>query len=116
MDKRYQVFVSSTFRDLQHERHGVMQALLALNCIPAGMELFPVADETAWKLIESVIQESDYYILIIGGRYGSTDTEGIGYTEKEYDFAVGQGKQVLAFLHEHPGKIPYEHSEIDAAA
>ena len=41
MDKRYQVFISSTFEDLQEERRQVMQALLALDCIPTGMELFP---------------------------------------------------------------------------
>ena len=35
MNKRYQVFVSSTFEDLQEERKEVMQALLELDCIPA---------------------------------------------------------------------------------
>jgi hypothetical protein len=30
VDKRYQVFVSSTFEDLQEERREVMQALLSL--------------------------------------------------------------------------------------
>ena len=40
-EKRYQVFVSSTYEDLQEERREVMQALLELDCIPAGMELFP---------------------------------------------------------------------------
>lgn len=40
MDKRFQVFVSSTYEDLQEERREVMQALLELDCIPAGMELF----------------------------------------------------------------------------
>ncbi|HDV1518665.1 TPA: DUF4062 domain-containing protein, partial [Salmonella enterica subsp. enterica serovar Aberdeen] len=39
MDKRYQVFVSSTFADLEEERQEVMQALLELDCMPAGMEL-----------------------------------------------------------------------------
>jgi hypothetical protein len=32
MDKRYQVFVSSTFEDLQEERREAMQALLSLDC------------------------------------------------------------------------------------
>jgi hypothetical protein len=41
MDVRYQVFVSSTYEDLKEERAEVMQALLELDCIPAGMELFP---------------------------------------------------------------------------
>jgi len=41
MDRRYHVFVSSTYEDLREERREVMQALLALDCIPTGMELFP---------------------------------------------------------------------------
>ena len=54
MDTRYQVFVSSTFRDLQSERREVMQALLEMNCFPAGMELFPATDDDAWTLIKSM--------------------------------------------------------------
>lgn len=58
MDKRYQVFVSSTYADLQDERQEVMQALLELDCIPAGMELFPAANEDQWTLIKKVIDDS----------------------------------------------------------
>src|SRR6266853_1961238 len=61
MDKRYQVFVSSTFNDLQEERQEVMQALLELDCMPAGMELFPAANETQLNLIKRVIDDCDYY-------------------------------------------------------
>lgn len=52
MDKRYQVFVSSTYEDLHEERREVMQALLALDCIPTGMELFPAADDDSWTHIK----------------------------------------------------------------
>ena len=45
MEKRYQVFVSSTFNDLKDERQAVTQALLSLDHFPAGMELFPASDE-----------------------------------------------------------------------
>lgn len=113
-DKRYQIFVSSTFRDLELERREVMQAILELDSFPAGMELFPAATEEAWKLIESVIEESDYYILIIGGRYGSTDEAGVSYTQREYELAKRIGKPILAFLHGDPGKICLEHSEMSA--
>ena len=58
MDKRYQVFISSTFEDLQDERKEVMNALLELNCIPAGMELFPASSEEQWSLIKRVIKDS----------------------------------------------------------
>lgn len=106
MEKRYQVFVSSTFRDLIEERREVMQALLEMDCIPAGMELFPAANEQAWQLIKRVIEESDYYCLIVGGRYGSTDETGLSYTEREYDFAVKAGLPILPFLHANPDEIP----------
>jgi hypothetical protein len=52
MDKRYQVFVSSTYADLKEERQYVIQALMEMDCIPVGMELFPVADEEQWKFID----------------------------------------------------------------
>lgn len=45
MEKRYQVFISSTFSDLMDERSKVMRTIMSLDCIPAGMELFPAMDE-----------------------------------------------------------------------
>lgn len=105
MDKRYQVFVSSTFADLQEERQQVMQALMEMDCIPAGMEVFPAADEDQWQFIKRVIDDCDYYLLIIGGRYGSIDADGVSYTEKEYDYAVASGLKVVALLHEDPSQI-----------
>jgi hypothetical protein len=111
MDKRYQVFVSSTFRDLEKERQEVMHALLELDCLPAGMELFPAANSSQWELIKKVISESDYYILILAGRYGSLGPEGLSYTEMEYRYALDIGKPIIAFLHKEPGKIAAENSE-----
>lgn len=105
MDKRYQVFVSSTYEDLRDERQEVMQALLELDCIPAGMELFPAANEDQWTLIKKVIDDCDYYIVVIGGRYGSLGPEGISYTQMEYEYAVSQNKPVIAFLHRDPSTI-----------
>lgn len=49
MDKRYQVFISSTYSDLQDERKKVMHTILSLGCIPAGMELFPAMDEEQFE-------------------------------------------------------------------
>ena len=48
MEKRYQVFVSSTFSDLQDERQEIIQALSILECIPAGIVLPPAANEDQW--------------------------------------------------------------------
>lgn len=112
MEKRYKIFVSSTFLDLQEERQQVMQALLELDCMPAGMELFPASDEEKWNLITRVIDDCDYYIVIIGGRYGSVDSEGISYTEREYVYATELGIPVLAFVHAQPDAIVNGKSEI----
>ncbi|HAT3807570.1 TPA: DUF4062 domain-containing protein [Morganella morganii] len=111
MDKRYQVFVSSTFTDLQEERQNVIQALMSMDCIPAGMELFPAADEEQWDFIKKIIDDCDYYLLIIGGRYGSVSEDGFSYTEKEFDYAVEKGLKIIALVHGEPDKLPFEKSE-----
>jgi hypothetical protein len=111
MDKRYQVFVSSTYADLQDERRSVIQTLMEMDCIPAGMELFPAADEEQWEFIRRVIDDCDYYLLIIGGRYGSMTAEGISYTELEYDYAIRKGIKVIALLHGDPATLPFGKSE-----
>jgi len=85
--RRYQVFVSSTFIDLQKERAAVLESILHLKCFPAGMELFPSASVNQFEYIKSAIDDSDYYILIIGGRYGD-DSMGLSYTEQEFDYAM----------------------------
>jgi hypothetical protein len=103
--KRYQVFVSSTFTDLKEERREVIQALLELEFIPAGMELFQATTVTAWQLVERVISECDYYIVIVGARYGSMDEQGLSFTEKEYDYAVSLKKPVIGFLKTNPGDL-----------
>lgn len=105
MERKHQVFVSSTYKDLVEERKEVIHALLELDCIPAGMELFPAADEDAWTLITEVIDGCDYYLLILAGKYGSTNDKGIGYTEMEFDYAVSQGKPVICFVHSDIGQL-----------
>jgi hypothetical protein len=116
MEKRYQVFVSSTYADLKEERRSVIQTLMEMDCIPAGMELFPAADEEQFEFIKRVIDDFDYYIVIVGGRYGSATSEGVSYTEKEYDYAREKGLKVIALLHEDPDQLPVTKSETDEEA
>lgn len=109
--KKYQIFVSSTFRDLADERQDAIRSILDLGHIPAGMELFPAADTEQLSYIKKVIDECDYYVLIMGGRYGSLDEEGVSFTEREYDYAVETGKVVLAFVHGDASAIPVGKSD-----
>jgi sugar-specific transcriptional regulator TrmB len=108
---RYQVFVSSTYEDLREERQQTTQAILEAGYFPSGMELFPASDDTQWELIKRVIEESDYYVVIVGGRYGSLGPEGISYTEMEYDYAVKRDVPVLGFVRENIGDIPLNNTE-----
>ena len=111
VERKYQVFVSSTYEDLQEERREVIHVLLELDCIPSGMELFPAADEDQWSLIKGVIDDCDYYIVIIAGRYGSIGPDGVSYTEMEYRYAVENNKPAVAFLHGDTDAIPNKHTE-----
>ena len=112
MDRRYQVFVSSTLNDLRGERAAVIRTLLELECFPAGMELFPAADDNSWTLIKSVIDDSDYYLVILAGRYGSCPPDNTkSFTHREYEYALITGKPTIALLHSDPGSLPADSCE-----
>jgi hypothetical protein len=110
----HRVFVSSTFEDLREERSEVQKALLKINCFPVGMEIFPSSEDETWEFIKRQITESDYYIVVIAGRYGSTAPDGISWTEMEYNYAREMKIPSIAFVHSDPGKIPMERSETDS--
>jgi hypothetical protein len=113
LDKIFKVFLSSTYEDLRAERAEVEKALLKLDCLPVGMELFPAADDETWEFIKSQIADSDYYIVLVAGRYGSIAGDGRSFTEIEFDCAIEMGKPVIGFVHGNRGSIPLDKSEID---
>lgn len=108
---RYQVFLSSTYDDLREERQQATQAILESGSFPSGMELFPASDDTQWELIKRVIEECDYYVVIVAGRYGSLGPSGKSYTEMEYDYAVSKGIPVLGFVRDDIDSIPSKYIE-----
>jgi hypothetical protein len=100
--RKYQVFVSSTFHDLIDERQRVMSALLQTKCIPVGMELFPAASLDQFDMIKQIIDDCDYYMVIIAGRYGSIPNGSeLSFTELEFDYALTKNKPVLGFCHKN---------------
>jgi Domain of unknown function (DUF4062) len=89
MNRKLQVFISSTFEDLRDERQAAVEGVLLAKHIPAGMELFTAGDASQLEVIKQWIRESDAYLLVLGARYGSIEpTSGLSYSEIEYDFAV----------------------------
>lgn len=98
MERKYQVFISSTYTDLKEERQNIINVLLMADCIPAGMEAFVASDEAQFNIIKSVIDLCDFYILIIGNRYGSVNEKtGQSYTEMEFEYALSKGIPILVF-------------------
>lgn len=97
-DKKYQIFVSSTYTDLKNTRSKVIDTILNIYHFPVGMEFFSAGDAEQWEIIKELIDDSDYYLVIIGHRYGSSAGNGISYTEKEYDYAVEKGVPVMSFI------------------
>lgn len=108
MEKKYQIFISSTYEDLKEVRQKVIHTILTMNQFPAGMELFSAADEEQWEIIKETIDSSDYYVLIIGRKYGSVISDGedagISYTEKEFNYAKDKGIPILAFIMDREAK------------
>lgn len=98
-DKVFRVFVSSTYDDLKEERLAVMNALIEKNCIPIGMEQFPACNQKQIEHIKKRIDSVDYYILIIGGRYGSIEKKSKkSYTQLEYEYAKEKGIPIASFV------------------
>lgn len=95
---KYQIFLSSTYSDLIEARNKVIEIILKMHHFPVGMEMFSADDSEQWEVIKDTISSSDYYVLIIGHRYGSETKEGISYTEKELEFAIVSKVPVLSFI------------------
>jgi hypothetical protein len=113
VNKKYQVFVSSTFRDLQDARAEVFRTIYEMDCVVAGMELFPAIDEEQFEFIKRIIDDSDYYVILVGNRYGTTSPSGLSFTELEYEYAVEKGIKVVALLHDDPLSLSVDKSETD---
>lgn len=103
--RKFSLFVSSTYEDLKEERQAVMGVAIENDFIPVGMEQFHAAPASQWDVIKKMIDESDFYLLIIGGRYGSIDESvNVSYTEKEYNYVKNMSTPVLVLI-EEPGTI-----------
>ncbi len=117
MEKKYTVFISSTYSDLKEERQKVLDVVLQSDCIPVGMEYFHAADDEQFAIIKQLIDDCDFYVLIIGGKYGSVNkTTNISYTEMEYDYAVSKEIPILVFEHKNIAELNDDKKDKDLTA
>jgi hypothetical protein len=114
IDRRFQIFVSSTFRDLREERKKAVEVIFERGHIPIALERFSAANESDRKVIEKAIEDCQIYLLVLGHRYGELvpDNE-ISYTELEYNIATAKGLHTLVLLME-PEEIKRRRKELDA--
>jgi hypothetical protein len=100
-NKKYQIFISSTYKDLISYRQAISDEIAFRGHIPAGMEDFTACGDDLEAYIKRVIDVSDYYVLIIGQRFGSSipADENISYTMLEYEYAKSKGMRILPFIY-----------------
>lgn len=96
--KKFQIFVSSTYTDLIKMRLSLMEMIQRLNHFPVGMEQFSADDDEQWQIIKETLEQTDYYLCIVGHRYGSLSDDGRSYTEKEWDYAQQLGIPIMSFV------------------
>lgn len=112
MNYKYQFFISSTYKDLIKERQIAINAIMKMGHIPAGMELFTATGEEQFESIKPIIDESDYYLIILSGKYGTVvKDEKISYTEKEFNYALSVNKRIIAFVYDEPKNLPVNKRE-----
>lgn len=88
MNKVYTAFISSAFESLRDERNIVINALLDMRVLPIGMEHFTASSSGEFSDIQELIDESDFFIMLMGKFYGSCDKNGISWTEREYELSI----------------------------
>lgn len=95
---KFQVFISSTYQDLLEERRVITEHIIGLGYHPVGMEYFNLSNDSIWEHIKKLIEASDYYILIIGSRYGTESDLGLSYTQQEYMYAKELKKPIKVLV------------------
>lgn len=112
IEKKYQFFISSTYKDLIPARQAVMASIVAKGHIPVGMEYFPAGNENQFDYIKRQIDQVDYYILITAGKYGTVCPEtGLSYTEMEFDYALSKNVPVAVLVYKDLDQLKGEFLE-----
>lgn len=107
MNKKYQIFISSTYMDLKEERRAAIDAIFDTGNIPVGMEQFPASDLSQWEYIMKMLKDTDYVVLISAGRYGSLiKGDKVSWTEKEFNYAIEKGIPVLPIIIKDIDELP----------
>ncbi len=99
LDKRYQVFITTSGKEMQPERMVVSQTLIGMGFFSWGLEQrTPLSTAFARRQID----DCDYVLLLLGSQYGEQSVSGVSYLHLEYIYAVTKQKPIIVFMHENP--------------
>ena len=99
LDKRYQVFISTSGAEMQPERMILAQTLVGMGFFSWGLEQrTPLSTAFARRQID----DCDYVVMLLGSAYGEQSVSGVGYMHLEYIYAVTKQKPIIVFMHEEP--------------
>lgn len=109
MERKYQVFISSTYIDLKEIRAFAYMSILELGHIPVGLDIFDAQEDyTTEKYTAKFIEACEFIIMIIGERYGSISKTGKSYVEEEYIYSRSKNKPILCFVKRDYKKVDDE--------
>jgi len=99
LDKRYQVFISTSGSEMQPERIILSQTLVGMGFFSWGLEQRnPLSTAFARRQID----DCDYVVILLGSQYGEQSVSGVGYMHLEYIYAVTKQKPIIVFMHDDP--------------
>lgn len=110
-NKRYQVFLITSGDDTRAERLVLSQALMGIGCFSWGLEQRTPLSTT---LARRQIDECDYVVVLLGGKYGEQSVTGDSYMYLEYKYAATRQKPIFVLMHDKPEQLDPNQLEIRA--
>ena len=96
MEIKFSIFISSTFEDLVEERQMALNAIMNAGHFPVGMEIFNAGSGTPLETIREYMENTDIFLLILGGLYGSVEEDSKkSFTQLEYEYAANVLKKPI---------------------
>ena len=99
--RKYEIFVGSTKKDLSDAREAIIRAILEAGHIPSGMELWAAGINPTKADVSNRLDSSDIHIILLGSRYGHVPIDSqISMTEWEFDQSTDESacRPVIAFF------------------
>ncbi|OIO75509.1 MAG: hypothetical protein AUJ85_02795 [Elusimicrobia bacterium CG1_02_37_114] len=106
---RYKIFVSGVQKELKEERRAIKYFIQANYLLSEYFDIFlfedlPAKSESSKEVYIDEINDSDIYMGILGGEYGTIGKDGLSATEREYRQAKKKSKTIFAFIKNVPTK------------